>query len=221
MKRADQRKFHYLYKITRFDGKYYFGIHSTDNLEDGYFGSGTYLWKSLNRHGKEKHSKEILEFFDTRQASKDKEKLLITDEMRADTKCMNIAPGGGGGFKNEEHQKKCAEAAIQSLKQKRKNPEYKAKHTKLLSERAQQMHLEGKMYVFKNAINPWRKDHKHSDSTLIQMKISQNAVDRNGDKNPMFGKKLAWISKLGEVKRIPLEKLNHYLNDDWVRGIKR
>lgn len=110
MKRADQRKFHYLYKITRFDGKYYFGIHSTDNLEDGYFGSGTYLWKSLNRHGKEKHSKEILEFFETRQASKDKEKLLITNEMRADIKCMNIAPGGGGGFVDEQHQRKCATA---------------------------------------------------------------------------------------------------------------
>lgn len=34
--RADERKFHYIYKITRFDGKYYIGMHSTDDLDDGY-----------------------------------------------------------------------------------------------------------------------------------------------------------------------------------------
>ncbi len=38
MKQAERRKFHYIYKITRIDGsgKYYIGMHSTDDLEDGY-----------------------------------------------------------------------------------------------------------------------------------------------------------------------------------------
>ena len=30
--------------------------------------------------------------------------------MRAHDRCMNIAPGGGGGFINEEHQRKCSSA---------------------------------------------------------------------------------------------------------------
>lgn len=38
-RRADQRKFHYIYKISRDAGRYYIGMHSTDDINDGYFGS--------------------------------------------------------------------------------------------------------------------------------------------------------------------------------------
>jgi hypothetical protein len=98
MKRADQRKYHYIYKITRIDGsgKYYFGMHSTDDLDDGYFGSGTRLWKSIRKHGKDKHSKEILEFLPSRDALKAREKELVTEQMLDDELCMNIVPGGHG-----------------------------------------------------------------------------------------------------------------------------
>lgn len=37
--RSDRRKHHYIYKITRDDGFYYIGMHSTDDLDDGYFGT--------------------------------------------------------------------------------------------------------------------------------------------------------------------------------------
>lgn len=102
-KRADKRKFHYVYRIDRVDGKYYIGIHSTDDLDDDYFGSGTYLSNSLRYHGREKHSKTILEFYPTRKLASDREREMITDEMRGDPMCMNIAPGGGGGFISPEH----------------------------------------------------------------------------------------------------------------------
>jgi hypothetical protein len=79
MTRADQRKHHYIYKITRVDGsgKYYIGMHSTDDLDDGYFGSGTYLWHSINKHGKDAHSKEILEHLPSRKDLKLREKEIV------------------------------------------------------------------------------------------------------------------------------------------------
>ena len=95
MQRADQRKFHYIYKITRDDGKYYIGLHSTDNLEDGYFGSGQLLWKSIRKHGKEQHTKEILEFLPSRLELKTRERELVNESALADPLCLNVCLGGG------------------------------------------------------------------------------------------------------------------------------
>jgi hypothetical protein len=95
--RASSRKYHYIYKITRFDGKYYIGMHSTDDLEDGYFGSGQRLWHSINYHGKESHSKEILEFLSDRESLRLREKAIVNVKLLKDPHCMNLIAGGGGG----------------------------------------------------------------------------------------------------------------------------
>ena len=98
MIRASRRKFHYIYKITRVDnGKYYIGMHSTDNLEDGYFGSGKLITASVKKHGKEKHIKEILEYCESREVLKEREKELVTHELLEDEECMNLRLGGEGG----------------------------------------------------------------------------------------------------------------------------
>jgi hypothetical protein len=99
--RADNRKFHYIYKITRFDGKYYYGLHSTDNLEDGYFGSGTLLWHSIRYHGKDKHIKEIVEFLSSRTEAKIREKAIVNEELIRDAQCMNLCIGGADGGHTE------------------------------------------------------------------------------------------------------------------------
>lgn len=97
MNRADRRKFHYLYKITRIkDGKYYVGIHSTDNMDDGYFGSGNRIRYSLNKYGIEAHRKEILEVLPTRALVLERERDVVNEQMLADPLCLNLAKGGQG-----------------------------------------------------------------------------------------------------------------------------
>ena len=41
-------------------------MHSTDDLDDGYLGSGKILGYSRAKHGDENHKKEILEFLPDR-----------------------------------------------------------------------------------------------------------------------------------------------------------
>lgn len=96
MSRADQRKFHYIYKITRTDGRYYIGLHSTDDMNDGYFGSGRQLWYSIKKHGKHAHAKQVLEHLSSRKLLKQREKELVTLEQLQDPLCMNLCLGGGG-----------------------------------------------------------------------------------------------------------------------------
>lgn len=92
--RPEDRKFHYVYKTTRFDGKFYIGIHSTDDLEDGYKGSGTHIIRSLKKHGKDKHALEILKLCDSRNDAFDLEETLVTEETLRDPLCMNKIKGG-------------------------------------------------------------------------------------------------------------------------------
>lgn len=96
-RKAALRTFHYLYKIVRDDGKYYIGIHSTDDLNDGYFGSGKRLWQSIKRHGKDRHKMAILEFAPSRADVKKRELELVSPETIKDPLCMNLAQGGGAG----------------------------------------------------------------------------------------------------------------------------
>lgn len=95
--RADQRKHHIIYKTTcTVTGRWYIGMHSTDNLNDKYLGSGERLWKSIQKHGKDAHVMQILEHHPDRKTLAAREKEIVTEDMKKDPLCMNIAPGGIG-----------------------------------------------------------------------------------------------------------------------------
>jgi len=87
---------HCTYKITRFDGKFYYGVHSTSDLNDGYMGSGKYLKHSLKKHGHTNHNKEVLLYHSTRAQALFHERELVTHEVLQDPLCMNIIVGGAG-----------------------------------------------------------------------------------------------------------------------------
>jgi len=88
-----------IYKITnKIDNKVYIGKHQTDDLNDGYMGSGKILRRAQSKHGLENFMKEILHVFDTEDEMNAKEKELVTEEfcLREDT--YNLCVGGQGGF---------------------------------------------------------------------------------------------------------------------------
>jgi group I intron endonuclease len=96
------KAFHYLYKTTcTITNKFYIGMHSTNNLDDGYKGSGVYLWRSIKKYGKENHIVEILEFLPTRDDLIVREKEVVTEHLVNHKDCMNIKLGGLGGWDDE------------------------------------------------------------------------------------------------------------------------
>lgn len=113
--RADQRKHHIIYKTTCIvTGKWYIGMHSTDDLSDGYIGSGTHLWRSIKKHGREQHVCEVLEHLPSRKELALREEELVCPEVIKDPMCMNFRTGGTGNvpgaITTEATRKKLSEA---------------------------------------------------------------------------------------------------------------
>ena len=96
-----KHRFNYFYKITNnINGHYYYGIHSTDDLNDGYMGSGTRLHYAYKKYGKENFTKEILKFFDTYEEVCEYENTIVNETLLKDDSCYNIKLGGLGGSPN-------------------------------------------------------------------------------------------------------------------------
>ena len=90
---------HYLlYRTTNtINNKIYIGIHQTENITDGYLGSGKLLLRAIKKYGKDVFKKEILEYFNSEQEMVLKEVEVVSEEfcLRKDT--YNVMPGGKWG----------------------------------------------------------------------------------------------------------------------------
>jgi hypothetical protein len=86
-----------LYKTTNvINGKYYIGIHTTDDIDDNYLGSGSLFIKALKKYGKHNFKKEILEIFENiEDALIAEKKYVITNQE--DNNSYNLRTGGIGG----------------------------------------------------------------------------------------------------------------------------
>jgi group I intron endonuclease len=92
------KKYHYLYKTTNtINQKFYIGMHSTDNLDDQYLGSGKYLRNSIKKYGRDKFKIEFLEFFESRKSLIEREEFIVNSDFIKDPLCMNLRTGGTGG----------------------------------------------------------------------------------------------------------------------------
>ena len=82
--------------ICALNGHYYLGVHSTEDLDDGYLGSGLELKRAIKAHGKGAFSRHDVAFFDTRDEAYEWESRVVTPEVVADPRSYNRRLGGAG-----------------------------------------------------------------------------------------------------------------------------
>lgn len=204
-----EKQFHYIYKTTNLiTNKFYVGMHSTNNLQDGYIGSGKILKYSIAKYGKENHKFEILEFVDSRKELAARESIVVNEALLSDPLNMNLKIGGFGGFGYinsrrdfAAHNKKLAE------KRNYKDPSF----LKKLSESLKKSYKD-------NPSRPkgvWTKfdgmaGKKHSEESKAKMSIAQT-----GEKNSQHG--TMWVSDLASKKSFRVDK-DFKLSENIVKG---
>lgn len=214
-------KLHTVYKTTNLvNGKYYFGVHKTENPYDEYLGSGKYLKRAVAKYGKEKFRKEVLFIYLDPESAFSKEDELIQCYRGLDPHCMNLRKGGSGGFDwinkngfsslggkrgkqtqsqmfktNAIYREKRIESAKQNLKLAHGHPNnvVHSKEARILGQVA--------------GTKKWTGQ-KHSPASCEKMRKAQT-----GDGNSQFGTR--WITNGISNKKVP--KSTH-VTDGWKPG---
>lgn len=148
--------YHCFYKsINTKTGQYYCGKHSTTNLSDDYFGSGSFITSAIKKYGLSSFTKEIVKIFDTEDEAfqYEAEKIQLSNCYPHDKMSYNLRPGGKGGFTIE----------------KEKHPFYHKHHSKESNEKNRLAHLRK---------TPWNKGKTNCYSDDTRKRISESQIGR-------------------------------------------
>lgn len=159
---------YFIYKTTNLiNGKTYIGIHKTDDINDGYLGSGIYFLKAIKKHGKQNFKREILEFCSSYDELLEKEKLYVNEEWVKNNDNYNLKTGGqSNGLLSETSKEKISN----TLKIKYANGELKPRfcapyiatdeQKNKISETLKLKYAVGELKPTMTGITPWNKGKK-------------------------------------------------------------
>lgn len=210
-----EKKYHFIYKTTNLlSGKYYIGMHSTDNLDDGYLGSGYRLRLAIKKHGKENFKREILEFFENRKLLAEREAEIVNLELLAKKDCMNMKVGGIGGLSSEEHLNSFIKTGKERFLWLLKNDDaFRESFSKKCTENNNKAIAEGRHIPISEKYSWVGKT--HSEETKRKMSEAKKGTGF-GENNSQSG--TCWITKDKENKKVKKDDLEEYLANDWVKG---
>lgn len=91
--------YYYLYEIiNKVNSKIYVGVHKTDNLDDGYMGSGKIIRHAIEKYGIDNFDKRIIQIFDNSEDMFAAEAAIVNEEFLLRDDVYNLRKGGTGGF---------------------------------------------------------------------------------------------------------------------------
>lgn len=159
---------HFIYKTTHKTGKYYIGRHSTDNIDDGYMGSGKWPRSVKDRSTL---TREILEYVDDVETLKQLEGRYLAEHYGS-IGCMNRTPdpvGFASGEDNPMQRPEVADKVSGDNHWLRKSPE----------RRKNISNLQEKKYA--NGQHNWSNDHPNRDGSISRRtsEIGHNIFQTN------------------------------------------
>lgn len=196
-----------VYKTTNLiNDKIYIGVHRTENLDDGYLGSGTYLNNAILKYGKENFSKDIIAICDTEEEMNTLEENLVNNTFITFFSTYNIKLGGNSSFGY-------LASKLGSLKIKEKfksDLEFRNRISLKSRERANNLFLQGKILSKETRLKG--VEASRSLGAILNKKMTFKKTNHaKGSKNSQFG--TFWITNGVESK-----KCKEIIPDGWIRG---
>jgi hypothetical protein len=88
-------KYYIIYKTTnKINNKIYIGQHTTNNINDGYIGSGRLLLEEVAIHGKDNFTTEVIHEYDNFEEMNLKEAEIVNEEFVNNPLTYNLICGG-------------------------------------------------------------------------------------------------------------------------------
>lgn len=206
-------EFNYVYLIrNNINKKFYIGKHSTNNLDDGYMGSGRLIKQAIKKYGKENFSKQILCFCDTAEDALLVEEFLVTPYLISRDDCYNANIGGKGG----------------SVKGRKRSDETKQRISNSLKGNTYGRGLKGKAKSEEHRRKISEANIRRFSTEEGRKKASEcqkGKHDHSGEKNPMYNVKHREESKqkisIHTKGRIPWNKgLRYTIKDKNLNDIQ-
>jgi len=206
-----------VYKITNLiNNKIYIGVHKTNNLEDGYMGSGKYLKYSITKYGIENFKQEYIAIFDNADDMFNMESKIVNEEFVLDENTYNLKLGGNGGWDNvstSESLKRGGKlGGLAIAKRLKEDTKFAEEFSLQMKKNAKKANIIRNLKIASGEINPKTflgKTHTEETKKIIGLKNSVNT----GSKNSQFGS--MWITDGIVNKKIHRDQV---IPDGWTKG---
>lgn len=205
-----------VYKVTnKLTGEFYIGVHKTNDPHDSYLGSGKVIRAQVALHGPESFTKEIMASFDRRQDAYEKEVELIAPNLGGPG-CLNIHPGGKGGFTHlgPETLKAYSAAGQRRIQELREtDPAFAEKLRTQRLRNVDRARENGTLALTaaKGSAAWTGKKHSLESRSLMSRR-------KRGAANNCYG--TCWIMQAdgSDSKRIPKVELDRWVSQGWIPG---
>jgi len=216
-------RFFLVYKTTnKIKGEYYIGVHVTDDLEDGYLGSGKRLIYSLSKYGRDAFEREILATFNDPDEMFQKEAELVNEETLKDPLCLNLKVGGHGGWLLKD-KSALYTAESQAIRSPYGKKEWREKNAEKIREWTAKglSSARQKLYEMKKSgykpVGMLGKHHTEEHKNHMSQVMS---VAQAGERNSQYGKCWIYSTTERQSKRVMKEDVQGWLDKGWSLGRK-
>lgn len=183
VKPAAHKKFHFVYQTKNLiNGKTYIGVHSTNNINDGYIGNGirsqsdsnfsnTAFAASVRKYGISNFSREILSFYETAEQAYLEEAFIVNDVWVSKPTNYNVCVGGRYTTMSNDGRERVAKRMRENNPM--KNPDVAMRVGKIVSEK-----LKGRIFSdeSKQKMSKTSKEYCSTKVTDLQTGITYDSM---------------------------------------------